>query len=257
MRNYPRCRRAVALTVAATVTLACTAAAQAPPGTSGIRNPRLLAHANHQIRAKLPGFRPAIDGSPIIIPAGNAPTGTREGELGWALCLYNDQSYCLANTVNPGDIATAGPIRDKATSDGSDLAILEQIANGAADTITIVGAVVAGVVHRQKVYKFVKKFWFKWVRSSGKHVGFASDDGKCVGDWSYGSDIGMGSCGDAHGIYWRAEPRNSSGSAFRLLDTYKNGDMIASSPAKGTRLFIHSAEDWSTWTAIAACYIQC
>jgi hypothetical protein len=192
-----------------------------------------------------PGVRPDLDGGPIIIPAGNAPSGTAEGELGWLLCLYNDQSYCMADADDPGDAAAAKP-------DGTDVVLVEQVATGLI-TLTIWEV----LKNAQKIYKFVKKFWYS-IRKA-KHVGFAAGDGGCMGDWAYDQDSTLGNCNSAHGIYWQLQPKNGSGSAFRMWDTYAKakGDMIASSLNDGTPLFVHSPEDWSTWTGIAVCYVTC
>ena len=238
MQNNSRCRRVVAVTVAVALALTCTAAAQASPGPARSLKPALLASGHTLVQAKsLPGLRPALDASPIIIPAGDAPSGTSEGELGWLICLYNDQSYCMGDTGDPGD----------AHPDGSEVVILENISED-----LVASTIFYAIVNAKRIYTFVKKFWYK-----GRHAGFASGDGQCMGDWGYNQDSTLGSCGSAHGIYYQLQSQNPSGSAFRMWDTYAKGDMIAASTTDGTDLFVHSPEDWSTWTGIPVCYINC
>jgi hypothetical protein len=244
----------VAVTVAVALALTCTAAAQAPPGSSRNLKTGLLAYEHTGVQAKpVPGLRPGVDANEIIIPEGNAPSGTKEGELGWLICLYHSQNWCIADADDPGDVAKAAPNGVKAPPNGSDLVILENVVELTGAALSILQAVVAAA---PVVAHFIKRLWYGTEGGKGKHVGFAPEDGQCVGVWGYDEDSTLGSCSSAHGIYWQMQQIGSS-PAFRMWDTYSKGDMIAANLDEGTRLFAHSPEDWSTWTGVPVCYVNC
>ncbi len=69
-------------------------------------------------------------------------------------------------------------------------------------------------------------------------------NGLCIGAWGYNQHVKLGSCSSKHGIYWQLQSHNGG---YRLWNTYSKGYLIAANTNNGGHLFIHSAEDWSTW----------
>lgn len=161
-------------------------------------------------------------GSPVIIHESGA-----SGLIGYVICLYRSQNDCVSDTATAREAGPRSVIGE----------ILTDVGNG----ITVWTVIKAA----HASYKWIKKYVY-----NGKHVSNGKGAGLCMADFAYNQDAALKSCGDRHGIYWQV----SSGKFF---NTYARGDLIASSLRNGTRLFVHSAEDWSTWIVIRLCANHC
>jgi hypothetical protein len=158
--------------------------------------------------------------APIIIPV----YADISGLVGYAICLYRSNNHCVSDTA-----------------DKADTNVIIEVLNTVSDGITVWTVIKAA----HKSYKWIKKYLYK-----GKHLYTAAGDGRCMADFAYDQKAELRSCGDRHGIYWQE-------AKGKLFNTYARGDLIASSLKSGTRLFVHSAKDWSTWTLRSVCVNKC
>jgi hypothetical protein len=220
--------------VLAAVTGLALALASATVASAGTAQPGQQVHAQAAADARQ---------APSGLPQGLTPEhqviihvpGAASGVYGYFFCLYNSQKNCISDTVSDAasgadGIRTSSVIQEVLTNISRGIDVYELIA----------------VAH--KSWKFLKKAIY-----NGKHVYKGKGDGSCMADFSYNQILSLRSCGDAHGIYWQFQGSNS----FKLWNTEAKGDVIASSLKSGTRLFTHSAEDWSTWRLFELCNTSC
>lgn len=223
----------VAVTAATALALSATPAVSAAPAPAShagaLAYVRSAAHARslpHRPPGAPSGLKP---GAPVIVHDNAHPNGV----VGYLLCLYNNQNYCVANHT-PHNVA-------KRPSGGDVIiVVIDWIGRGVTVWTIAKGA--------YKAYKWVKKWTYK-----KQHLYQTDGDGLCMGDWAYNQDATLGSCNSAHGIWWQGQGFTHG----PLWNTYAKGDLIAASTDPETDLFVHSPEDWSTWTLRPVCVNSC
>jgi hypothetical protein len=164
-------------------------------------------------------------GQPVIVHVNAHASGI----VGYAICLYNSQNNCASDTATFAD-------RNRSSN------VIEEILAYIGDGITVWTIIKAA----HNSYKWLKKYVYK-----GKHIYTGKGDGLCMADFGYNQTASLADCGDRHGIYWQYQTTG------KIWNTFAKGDLISSSLASGTHLFVHSTEDWSTWAFRAVCVNSC